>query len=94
MRLLLRRVIRLSHRDVSVSAGAGSGLSRGCLGPSCCRCFSDAASDRNTHFGFETVPEAEKAKRGELTADSVSSTVRTEDHSFIPLFRSPLTFRT
>ncbi|XP_054467448.1 2-methoxy-6-polyprenyl-1,4-benzoquinol methylase, mitochondrial [Anoplopoma fimbria] len=55
MRLLLRRVIRLSHRDIN-----GPGC---CRGPSTCRCLSDAAADRSTHFGFETVPETEKAKR-------------------------------
>ena len=57
MRLLARRVIRLSNRNVTASAA-------GVLCPSC-RCFSDAAEDRSTHFGFETVPEEEKAKRGE-----------------------------
>ncbi|KAM4575776.1 2-methoxy-6-polyprenyl-1,4-benzoquinol methylase, mitochondrial [Odontesthes bonariensis] len=55
MRLLARRVIRLSNRNVTASVA-------GVLCPSC-RCFSDAAEDRNTHFGFETVPEEEKAKR-------------------------------
>uniref|UniRef100_UPI0037E8C27C 2-methoxy-6-polyprenyl-1,4-benzoquinol methylase, mitochondrial n=1 Tax=Semicossyphus pulcher TaxID=241346 RepID=UPI0037E8C27C len=63
MRLLFRRVIRLSHRNINVTA---AGVSRGsgcCWGPSTCRCFSDAAGDSSTHFGFETVPETEKAKR-------------------------------
>ncbi|XP_029366810.1 2-methoxy-6-polyprenyl-1,4-benzoquinol methylase, mitochondrial [Echeneis naucrates] len=54
MRPLVRRVIRLSGTSVSVHPGGVSALSR------CCRCFS---GDTNTHFGFETVPEAEKAKR-------------------------------
>ncbi|KAI3372566.1 hypothetical protein L3Q82_023046 [Scortum barcoo] len=63
MRLLVRRVIRLSHRNISrISAGL-SGRSGCCWGPSTCRCFSDAAGDKSTHFGFETVPETEKAKR-------------------------------
>ncbi|XP_072243507.1 2-methoxy-6-polyprenyl-1,4-benzoquinol methylase, mitochondrial [Leuresthes tenuis] len=55
MRLLARRVLRLSNRNVTASAA----------GVSCpsCRCYSDAAEDRSTHFGFETVPEEEKAKR-------------------------------
>uniref|UniRef100_A0A4W5QJV0 Coenzyme Q5, methyltransferase n=1 Tax=Hucho hucho TaxID=62062 RepID=A0A4W5QJV0_9TELE len=30
---------------------------------SACRCFSDGARDKSTYFGFETVPEGEKAKR-------------------------------
>ncbi|KAG7236472.1 hypothetical protein INR49_000846, partial [Caranx melampygus] len=65
MRLLVRRVIRLSHRNVNVPAAATAGASGRsgsscCRGPASCRCFSH---DTNTHFGFETVPEAEKAKR-------------------------------
>ena len=32
---------------------------------SACRCFSDGHADKSTHFGFETVPEGEKAQRGE-----------------------------
>ncbi|XP_040011665.1 2-methoxy-6-polyprenyl-1,4-benzoquinol methylase, mitochondrial [Xiphias gladius] len=60
MRPLVRRVIRLSHGNMNVAAAGASGRSRCCRGTSPCRCFSD---DRSTHFGFETVPEAEKAKR-------------------------------
>ncbi|XP_030593601.1 2-methoxy-6-polyprenyl-1,4-benzoquinol methylase, mitochondrial [Archocentrus centrarchus] len=56
VRLLVRRAIRVSHRDITVSAA-------GVCGRSFCRCFSDAAQERSTHFGFETVPEAEKADR-------------------------------
>ncbi|KAM7391167.1 hypothetical protein PAMP_021876 [Pampus punctatissimus] len=63
MRFLVRRVKRLSNRNITVTAAGDSGRSGRCWGPSSCRCFSDAAGDRNTHFGFETVPEAEKAKR-------------------------------
>ncbi|XP_029295132.1 2-methoxy-6-polyprenyl-1,4-benzoquinol methylase, mitochondrial isoform X2 [Cottoperca gobio] len=63
MRLLFRRVIRLSHRSIDVTAAGVSGRSGCCWGPCTCRCFSDAAGDRSTHFGFETVPETEKAKR-------------------------------
>ncbi|XP_026177736.1 2-methoxy-6-polyprenyl-1,4-benzoquinol methylase, mitochondrial [Mastacembelus armatus] len=63
MRLLVRRVIRLSHRNINVAGTGGSSRFGCCWGPSSCRCFSDAAEDRNTHFGFETVPESEKASR-------------------------------
>lgn len=66
MRLLVRRVIRLSHRNVNVTAAGLPGRSGCCWAPSSCRCFSDAAGDKNTHFGFETVSESEKAKKGEL----------------------------
>ncbi|XP_041643920.1 2-methoxy-6-polyprenyl-1,4-benzoquinol methylase, mitochondrial [Cheilinus undulatus] len=63
MRLLIRRVIRLSHTNVNVTSAAVSARAGCCWGPTTCRCFSDAAGDRSTHFGFETVPEMEKAKR-------------------------------
>ncbi|KAK5909455.1 hypothetical protein CesoFtcFv8_003383 [Champsocephalus esox] len=63
MRLLFRRVIRLSHRNVNVTAAGAPGRPAGCWEPPSCRCFSEAAGDRSTHFGFETVPETEKAKR-------------------------------
>ncbi|XP_029960737.1 2-methoxy-6-polyprenyl-1,4-benzoquinol methylase, mitochondrial [Salarias fasciatus] len=63
MRVLVRRAIRLSLRNVSVGSVSAAGRSSCGSAASCCRCFSEAAGDRNTHFGFETVPEAEKAKR-------------------------------
>ncbi|XP_068594623.1 2-methoxy-6-polyprenyl-1,4-benzoquinol methylase, mitochondrial [Brachionichthys hirsutus] len=69
MRVLLRRVFRLSRRSVEAAAAGGSvpsvpSVPSGrCWVPPACRCFSDAAEDRNTHFGFETVPETEKAQR-------------------------------
>ncbi|XP_070760984.1 2-methoxy-6-polyprenyl-1,4-benzoquinol methylase, mitochondrial [Enoplosus armatus] len=63
MRLLVRRVIRLSHGNINVAAAGVSGRSGCCREPSSCRCFSDEAGDRSTHFGFETVPETEKARR-------------------------------
>ncbi|XP_059193439.1 2-methoxy-6-polyprenyl-1,4-benzoquinol methylase, mitochondrial [Centropristis striata] len=60
VRLLVRRAVRLSLRSVTGTGAARSGC---CRAPNTCRCFSDAAGDRSTHFGFETVPETEKAKR-------------------------------
>ncbi|XP_068422493.1 2-methoxy-6-polyprenyl-1,4-benzoquinol methylase, mitochondrial [Clinocottus analis] len=63
MRPLLRRAIRYSHRNISVASAGVAGRSGCCRGPSTCRCFSDVAGDRSTHFGFETVPESEKAKK-------------------------------
>ncbi|XP_076006842.1 2-methoxy-6-polyprenyl-1,4-benzoquinol methylase, mitochondrial [Genypterus blacodes] len=63
LRLLLRRAVRHSYRNATDTAACRS-LRPGCFsGPSPCCCFSDAAADRSTHFGFETVPEEEKAKR-------------------------------
>ncbi|MED6232575.1 2-hexaprenyl-6-methoxy-1,4-benzoquinone methyltransferase [Characodon lateralis] len=63
LRLLVRRLARLSHRSITSAAANVSWRSGCCLGPSSSRCLSDAAEDRSTHFGFETVSEAEKAKR-------------------------------
>ncbi|XP_029999618.1 2-methoxy-6-polyprenyl-1,4-benzoquinol methylase, mitochondrial [Sphaeramia orbicularis] len=56
VRLLTRRVVRLCQRRFNVTCVSGPGQQS-------CRGFSDAAGDRSTHFGFETVPEEEKAKR-------------------------------
>lgn len=66
MRQLVSRVIRVSRRNITGAFVVVPGRPGCCLGPSSCRCFSDAVGDRSTHFGFETVPETEKAKRGEL----------------------------
>ncbi len=33
-----------------------------------CRGYSDSTEGRSTHFGFQTVPEEEKAGKGELHA--------------------------
>ncbi|XP_022062829.2 2-methoxy-6-polyprenyl-1,4-benzoquinol methylase, mitochondrial [Acanthochromis polyacanthus] len=63
MRLLVRRAIRLSHKNITLTAAGAAARSDCCRGPLVCRCFSDEAEDRSTHFGFETVPETEKAKR-------------------------------
>ncbi|XP_015241679.1 PREDICTED: 2-methoxy-6-polyprenyl-1,4-benzoquinol methylase, mitochondrial [Cyprinodon variegatus] len=63
VRLLFRRISRLSHRNITSAADSFSRRPGCCFGPFPSRCISDAAEDRNTHFGFETVPEAEKAKR-------------------------------
>ncbi|KAL6114835.1 coq5 [Pungitius sinensis] len=63
VRLLLRRAARLSHGKINVAAADTAARSGRRLAPSTCRCFADAAGDRSTHFGFETVPEAEKAKK-------------------------------
>ncbi|XP_008334521.2 LOW QUALITY PROTEIN: 2-methoxy-6-polyprenyl-1,4-benzoquinol methylase, mitochondrial [Cynoglossus semilaevis] len=60
VRLLVRRVIRLSNRNISVNSGSVSTPSTRLWRNSPRRCFSD---DRNTHFGFETVSETEKSKR-------------------------------
>ncbi|XP_029017800.1 2-methoxy-6-polyprenyl-1,4-benzoquinol methylase, mitochondrial [Betta splendens] len=58
-----RRVIRLSHTNITGASGGLSVRFDRCSAGSYCRCFGDAAEGKQTHFGFETVPEAEKAKR-------------------------------
>ncbi|TNN45769.1 2-methoxy-6-polyprenyl-1,4-benzoquinol methylase, mitochondrial [Liparis tanakae] len=63
MRALLRRATRSSHRNVGVAAAGAAGRSGCCRPPTTCRCSSDVAGDRSTHFGYETVPESEKAKK-------------------------------
>ncbi len=91
MRLLVRRVIRLTHRNVNGTAAGVSGRSG--------RCFSDAAEDRSTHFGFETVPETEKAKRGELQhmyplmRSRLLCEQNNKPHSKTLLFKRSLPFR-
>ncbi|KAK2901744.1 hypothetical protein Q8A73_011490 [Channa argus] len=58
--LLSRRMFRVSPRQFGVNAVRVSGQ----FGCCCRRCFSDAAAeDGKTHFGYETVSQAEKAKR-------------------------------
>ncbi|KAM8865215.1 2-methoxy-6-polyprenyl-1,4-benzoquinol methylase, mitochondrial [Synchiropus picturatus] len=51
VRLLLRRAARLPLCDFTARVKTSR------------RCISDAPEDRTTHFGFQTVPEAEKAKK-------------------------------
>uniref|UniRef100_A0A1A7Y901 2-methoxy-6-polyprenyl-1,4-benzoquinol methylase, mitochondrial n=2 Tax=Iconisemion striatum TaxID=60296 RepID=A0A1A7Y901_9TELE len=63
MRQLVRQLARLSHRKLTSTVTGVSCRSACRWGTSSGRCFSDAAEDRSTHFGFETVSEAEKAKR-------------------------------
>lgn len=36
-----------------------------------CRRFANAAAEKSTHFGFETVPEEEKAKKGNALLSSL-----------------------
>ncbi|CAG08176.1 unnamed protein product, partial [Tetraodon nigroviridis] len=62
-RLLVRRVIQRSHRNINISAAGFSSRLACICRVSTCRCFSDSTAERSTHFGFETVPETEKAKR-------------------------------
>ncbi|XP_068167985.1 2-methoxy-6-polyprenyl-1,4-benzoquinol methylase, mitochondrial [Antennarius striatus] len=63
VRLLLRRVFRVSRGAAVGPAAGASGLSGGCWLPTGRRWSSEAAENRKTHFGFETVSEEEKAQR-------------------------------
>ncbi|XP_029916607.1 2-methoxy-6-polyprenyl-1,4-benzoquinol methylase, mitochondrial [Myripristis murdjan] len=69
IRLFFRRAIRHSHRNININFAGSLGRSACGAGASPCRCFSD---ERSTHFGFETVPEAEKAKRVYKVFESVA----------------------
>ncbi|XP_037114082.1 2-methoxy-6-polyprenyl-1,4-benzoquinol methylase, mitochondrial [Syngnathus acus] len=60
---IVRWVLHPSTTAVFLSAAGSRRLfSPGCAPPSC-RSFSDGAAEKNTHFGFETVPEGEKSKK-------------------------------
>ncbi|XP_037536130.1 2-methoxy-6-polyprenyl-1,4-benzoquinol methylase, mitochondrial [Nematolebias whitei] len=63
MRSLARQLTRLSKRNAISTLSNVSFRSGCCWRTSPGRNFSEAAEDRNTHFGFETVSEAEKSKR-------------------------------
>nr|XP_057925783.1 2-methoxy-6-polyprenyl-1,4-benzoquinol methylase, mitochondrial [Doryrhamphus excisus] len=63
LRMLFRRVVRRTYAGVSVPAAAVSLPSGRRWTPSSCRRFSNETGEKNTHFGFESVPEAEKATR-------------------------------
>ncbi|XP_061672867.1 2-methoxy-6-polyprenyl-1,4-benzoquinol methylase, mitochondrial [Syngnathoides biaculeatus] len=63
VRLLVRRVFGRTSSAISVSTPGRLHLSAHCWASLSGRCFSDEAGEKNTHFGFETVPEAEKAKK-------------------------------
>nr|XP_061785995.1 2-methoxy-6-polyprenyl-1,4-benzoquinol methylase, mitochondrial-like [Nerophis lumbriciformis] len=63
LRRLVRSVVLLSAADCGVPAAASSRLSGRCWTPPSCRRFSQETGEKNTHFGFETVPEEEKAKK-------------------------------
>ncbi|XP_061759958.1 2-methoxy-6-polyprenyl-1,4-benzoquinol methylase, mitochondrial isoform X2 [Nerophis ophidion] len=59
----VRRVVRLLPAHCGVPAAAGSRLSTGRWTPPSCRGLSQESGETNTHFGFESVPEEEKAKK-------------------------------
>ncbi|XP_061585861.1 2-methoxy-6-polyprenyl-1,4-benzoquinol methylase, mitochondrial [Cololabis saira] len=63
MRILLRRLTSVSRRNITSNPAGRSCRPDCCWRTSCCRCFSDTGGERSAHFGFETVPESEKAQR-------------------------------
>ncbi|XP_034026747.1 2-methoxy-6-polyprenyl-1,4-benzoquinol methylase, mitochondrial [Thalassophryne amazonica] len=72
VRLMFWRFISFSHLNSKINVAEVSGRSVCCLGASVCRRFSDVAGEKSTHFGFETVSEAEKAKRVYKVFESVA----------------------
>ncbi|XP_029572154.1 2-methoxy-6-polyprenyl-1,4-benzoquinol methylase, mitochondrial [Salmo trutta] len=72
IRLLARRIVRDASRTINSSV-SGRIVSSSCPSNlSACRCFSDGAADKSTHFGFETVSEGEKAERVYKVFESVA----------------------
>lgn len=62
-RLFAQRELCNFGRNIYLSARRGLIDSSYTQSPKLCRCMSHEAEDRSTHFGFETVPEEEKAKK-------------------------------
>lgn len=63
VRLFARRELRNFSRNVYLSASGGSSGYKYCGSLPFCRFLSHEAGDRSTHFGFQTVPEEEKARK-------------------------------
>ncbi|XP_077570469.1 2-methoxy-6-polyprenyl-1,4-benzoquinol methylase, mitochondrial [Stigmatopora nigra] len=60
---MVRNVFWQLSASVPFSVAANGRLLSHCWTRPSCRSLSDATAEKNTHFGFETVPEAEKAKK-------------------------------
>ncbi|CAL8248453.1 unnamed protein product [Merluccius merluccius] len=69
VRLLVRRV-RRTHTHITITGLLRTSNDSASL--SVCRCFSAAAGEKSTHFGFERVPETEKAKKVYQVFESVA----------------------
>ncbi|XP_030647749.1 2-methoxy-6-polyprenyl-1,4-benzoquinol methylase, mitochondrial [Chanos chanos] len=71
-RLLARRA--LCHSTQIVNPAYRSGITgSGCRAEvTICRCYSDGSEEKSTHFGFQTVPEGEKAERVYKVFESVA----------------------
>ncbi|XP_067084380.1 2-methoxy-6-polyprenyl-1,4-benzoquinol methylase, mitochondrial [Osmerus mordax] len=72
IRVLARRISRNSPRNMNTSEAGRLSRTICPLKLSACRCFSDGHADKSTHFGFETVPEGEKAQRVYKVFESVA----------------------
>ncbi|XP_062307359.1 2-methoxy-6-polyprenyl-1,4-benzoquinol methylase, mitochondrial isoform X2 [Osmerus eperlanus] len=72
IRVLARRISRHSPRNMNTSVAGRLSRTICPLKLSACRCFSDGHADKSTHFGFETVPEGEKAQRVYKVFESVA----------------------
>ncbi|XP_046870571.1 2-methoxy-6-polyprenyl-1,4-benzoquinol methylase, mitochondrial isoform X2 [Hypomesus transpacificus] len=72
IRVLARRISCNSPRNMNTSVAGQLSRTICPLKLSACRCFSDGHADKSTHFGFETVPEGEKAQRVYKVFESVA----------------------
>ncbi|XP_010874339.2 2-methoxy-6-polyprenyl-1,4-benzoquinol methylase, mitochondrial [Esox lucius] len=72
IRFLVRRMVRDYSRNINCSVSCQIVRSSCPLNLSACRCFSDNAENKTTHFGFETVPEGEKTERVYKVFESVA----------------------
>ncbi|KAM6965497.1 2-methoxy-6-polyprenyl-1,4-benzoquinol methylase, mitochondrial [Aplochiton taeniatus] len=72
IRLFARRVFRDSPLNSCVNVASLRTRLSCSVVVSVFRCFSDGAGGKSTHFGFETVPEAEKAQRVYKVFESVA----------------------
>ncbi|KAL0979031.1 hypothetical protein UPYG_G00179560 [Umbra pygmaea] len=72
IRYIARRIVRDYSRNVNCSLTGRIVRSSCPLQLSACRCFTDGAVDKSTHFGFETVTEGEKTERVYKVFESVA----------------------
>lgn len=66
IRCVARRVFRDRRRKLFVLTAQQTPKRFHPANSTICRYYSNDSENKSTHFGFETVPEEEKAERGKL----------------------------